>query len=83
MKKKLAVLMIFVLMVLNTAVVYAKIPIEQCPVFLNAHPLDQKYSTPYEVHKYYPNGDDYISWVTFDGGMYWFHETWTCSKCGS
>jgi len=83
MKKKLVFFMIMVLLLSNTVVAYAKIPIEQCPIVLNAHPLDQQYSTPYEIHKYYPNGDDYYSWFTFDCGMYYFHETWTCSKCGN
>lgn len=85
MRKKLVSLIAAMTLFLSfSTVVYAAIPIGDCPIVQNASDLDKWLCTPYEIHQTNPMfDDDYQCWVTTDGGMYNLHEMWTCSLCGN
>ena len=84
MKKKLLTFILIVVSIISfSTVAYAVIPLDRCPIVLNASELDKLYSTPLQIHQTNPVCDDYTCWTTTDGGMYNLHERWTCSECGN
>lgn len=82
MYKKRIIIFIALFLLAGTTTIYAKTAIDKCPVVTGTQNTGNY--TPFQIHQMKPPvSNDYKSWITTDGGMYWLHETWTCSYCGN